>query len=93
MIEIRADKNCLVFATDETWAHEQMSATRTWLDSLSLRDPEKAKRLGLTAGPSKPPNRGKRVIILHCISKFGPLEGAERVWISATRTGDGDYHK
>ncbi len=91
--EIRAKDDALIVYIDETWAFEGMGPTFTWHDPETENNPMARKKKGLTAGPTVPPTKGRRVIILHAVSKFGIVPGAGEVIRSDTTAEDGDYHR
>jgi hypothetical protein len=83
----------LIVFIDETWAFEGMGPSHTWHDPLTERNPMAGRALGLTAGPAMAPTKGKRVIIGHAITEFGPIKRAGKVWKTETTPEDGDYHR
>ncbi len=64
-----------------------------WIDLEAEKDPRGFIRKGLTAGPSAPPSRGRRAIVIHVMTDKGLVDFAGRVITEGTYTDDGDYHR
>ena len=74
--------------TDETWVWCGMENCRNWVVLENYQDPL------FEAVPSPAPtSRGKRLVVLHCMTAEGLVKAAEEVLISGQRNEDGDYHR
>jgi hypothetical protein len=93
MITLRFDPEVLLAYMDETWAFIGMSPTYGWVSMDAIRHPIDAKEQYGSTGPAAPANRGRRAIVLHAMTRFGGVPGAERVWITGKDDVNGrDYH-
>ncbi|MFH4984751.1 hypothetical protein AB6A40_011460 [Gnathostoma spinigerum] len=91
MAQLRAEGYSLFFS-DETWLFEGMQLARQWVDTVTAANPLQSLSEGLTAGPSRAPSKGKRVVIIHTMGEDGFVDGALKFIISGRSVADGDYH-
>ncbi len=78
---------------DETWVFAGMTQRYDWVDIEALENPYRSKNKGYTTGPRTPASRGKRAIVVHCLSADGLINGAELIFASNSTDDDGDYHR
>ena len=71
--------------TDETWLNSGHRVKKEWIDLKALENPRRSIHDYGTDGCTKDPvGRGKRLIIVDCITEDGPVPGA--LWTFSTRT-------
>jgi hypothetical protein len=70
-------KGYRIVYTDETWVFAGMTQRYDWIDMQAMNSPYEAKDNGYTTGPRTPVSRGKRAIVVHCVSEDGLVEGAK----------------
>ncbi|KAK0425601.1 hypothetical protein QR680_009282 [Steinernema hermaphroditum] len=87
--EIRNSGQYEIFYCDETWIYEGMTHRYDWIPRQSLAE---RQTMGLSFGPSAPSSKGKRAIVLHCIGRLGPVDGALDMFVSGMNT-DEEYHR
>ena len=91
MKKARSESRPLIFL-DETWLNQGYTKAYMWSDSVALKNPNQAKREGLTIGcVDKPAGEGRRIMICHAGSDQGFIPNALRAFRGAQN--DGDYHK
>ncbi|KAH6945723.1 hypothetical protein HPB50_009718 [Hyalomma asiaticum] len=79
-----------IFFTDEAWVNAGHTRSLVWIDG-TVQSTYEARRSGLSAGLRNPSGKGGRLIVTHCGSEHGFVEGAAEVF-QATKSS-GDYHK
>ena len=71
--------------TDETWLNSGHRVKKEWIDLKALENPRCSIHDYGTVGCTKDPvDRGKRLIIVDCITEDGPVPGA--LWTFSTQT-------
>ena len=71
--------------TDETWLNSGHRVKKEWIDLEALENPRRSIHDYGTVGCTKDPvGRGKRLIIVDCITEGGPVPGA--LWTFSTQT-------
>ena len=66
--------------TDETWRNALHKVEREWVDEEALKNPSKSLKDYGTVGCTKEKiGKGKRLIVVDCITESGPVPGA--LWI------------
>ena len=71
--------------TDETWLNSGHRVKKEWIDLKALENPRRSIHDYGTVGCTKDPvGRGKRLIIVDCITEDGPVPGA--LWTFSTQT-------
>ena len=70
--------------TDETWLNSGHRVKKEWIDLKALENPRRSIHDYGTVGCTKDPvGRGKRLIIVDCITEDGPAPGA--LWTFSTQ--------
>ena len=84
--EIREkEPECQIVYTDETWLNSGHRVKKEWIDLKALENPRRSIHDYGTVGCTKDPvGRGKRLIIVDCITEDGPVPGA--LWTFSTQT-------
>lgn len=78
--------------TDETYIDPNAQPTKLLTD-CTIKTPQQAKELGLSAGLKWNAGRGNRLLILHMIGPNGLIKELERIWIRSDRKIQcEDYH-
>ena len=90
--------------TDETWLNGGHRVKKEWVDLKALENPRRSIKENGTVGCTKDNvGKGKRIIIVDCITENGPVPGA--LWIFFSRLevtkrkagniirGDCSYHR
>ena len=71
--------------TDETWLNSGHRVKKEWIDLKALENPRRSIHNYGTVGCTKDSvGRGKRLIIVDCITEDGPVPGA--LWTFSTQT-------
>ena len=66
--------------TDETWLNAHHKVEKEWVDEEALKNPSKSLKDYGTVGCTKEKiGKGKRLIVVDCITESGPVPGA--LWI------------
>ena len=66
--------------TDETWLNAHHKVENKWVDEEALKNPSKSLKDYGTVGCTKEKiGKGKRLIVVDCITESGPVPGA--LWI------------
>ena len=66
--------------TDETWVNVHHKVEKEWVDEEALKNPSKSLKDYGTVGCTKEKiGKGKRLIVIDCITESGPVPGA--LWI------------
>ena len=77
---------------DETWINQGYTRVHGWEDTESLKNPGKARQRGLTVGTiTTPIGQGKRLMILHAMTRTGFGDGALMIYKGGIE--EGDFHK
>ncbi|XP_077498610.1 uncharacterized protein LOC144109685 [Amblyomma americanum] len=79
-----------IFFTDETWVNAGHTRSRVWTD-CTIQSAHHANRSGLSTGLQNPSGKGGRLIVTHCGSEQGFVEGAAEVF--RAKKNSGDYHE
>ena len=77
---------------DETWLTEGHQKNKEWVDTLTLKDPQKTKSLSLTTGCTNlHVGKGRRIVISDSITENGTLPGGLWIYkaVSKKATGKG----
>ena len=77
---------------DETWLTEGHQKNKEWVDTSTLKDPQKTKSLSLTTGCTNVHvGKGKRIVISDAITENGTVPGALWIYkaVSKKSTGKG----
>ena len=77
---------------DETWLTEGHQKNKEWVDTSTLKDPQKTKSLSLTTGCTNlHVGKGRRIVISDAITENGTVPGAFWIYkaVSKKSTGKG----
>ena len=77
---------------DETWLTEGHQQNKEWVDTSTLKDPQKTKSLSLTTGCTNlHAGKSRRIVISHAITENGTIPGALWIYkaVSKKSTGKG----
>ena len=77
---------------DETWLTEGHQKNKEWVDTSTLKDPQKTKSLSLTTGCTNlHVGKGRRIVISDAITENGTVPGALWIYkaVSKKSTGKG----
>ena len=71
---------------DETWLTEGHQKNKEWVDTSTLKDPQKTKSLSLTAGCTNlHVGKGRRIVISDAIAENGTVPGALWIYKAASK--------
>ena len=75
---------------DETWLTEGHQQNKEWVDTSTLKDPQKTKSLSLTTGCTNlHVGKGRRIVISDAITENGTVPGALWIYKAASKKSTG----
>ena len=75
---------------DETYLTEGHQKNKEWVDTSTLKDPQKTKSLSLTTGYTNlHVGKGRRIVISDAITENGTVPGALWIYIAASKKSTG----
>ena len=75
---------------DETWLTEGHQKNKEWVDTSTLKDPQKTKSLSLTTGCTNlHVGKGRRIVISDAITENGTVPGALWIYKAASKKSTG----
>ena len=75
---------------DETWLTEGYQKNKEWVDTSTLKDPQKTKSLSLTTGCTNlHVGEGRRIVISDAITENGTVPGALWIYKAASKKSTG----
>ena len=73
--------------TDETWLNGSHRVKKEWVDLKALENPRRSIKEYGTVGCTKDNvGKGKRIIIVDCITENGPVPGALRIFSAGSKS-------
>ena len=77
---------------DETWLTEGRQKNKEWVDTSTLKDPQKTKSLSLTTGCTNlHVGKGRRIVISDAITENGTVPGVLWIYKAASKKSTGKY--